>query len=410
MNSISILKKSPMATAWRMLLCLLAAQLIVSFVGRSLAPLTVLISKDLSLTHAQIGMLPAALFLGQSLAAIPTGILVDRIGSKKQLLIVTIILALGFVMIAKSNAFLLLLIFVVIAGGAYGAMHPTTNRGILYWFPQQKRGIAMGIKQMGITGGSALAAIVLLPLANSIGWRLALILSCGLLLLIGILSSLYYRDPDGKEEKTASPVKISLAKQFRKMLKNKPLLLISISAMGLQGAQLCLTTYIVLFAFEHLTFSLVIAGALLVIAEIGGSVGRVGWGTISDVMLKGKRMPIMYLVTLITACCALLLTLLQPGSSLLYTMLIIFIFGFCISGYNGVWMNIVTELVPKEESGLATGITITISSLGVMFIPPFFGFLIDKSGTFSTGWVFLVLLMGGIIILLRSTSVALKNS
>src|SRR5690606_17329013 len=162
------------------------------------------------------------------------GILVDRIGSKKQLLIVIIILALGFVMIAKSNAFLLLLIFVVIAGGAYGAMHPTTNRGILYWFPQQKRGMAMGIKQMGSTGGSALAAIVLLPLANSIGWRMALILSCGLLLLIGILSSLYYRDPDRKEEKTASSEKISIAKQFRKMFKNKPLLLISISAMGLQ--------------------------------------------------------------------------------------------------------------------------------------------------------------------------------
>ena len=73
-------------------------------------------------------------------------------------------------------------------------------------------------------------------------------------------------------------------------------------------------------------------------------------------------------------------------------------------------MNIVTELVPKEESGLATGITITISSLGVMFIPPFFGFLIDKSGDFSAGWGFLVLLMGGIVLLLRSTSVALKNS
>ena len=409
MNSISIVKKSPLATAWQMLICLLAAQLVVSFVGRSLAPLTVLISNDLSLTHAQVGLLPAALFFGQSLAAIPSGISVDRIGSKKQLLIVTIILALGFVMIAKSNAFLQLLLFVVIAGGAYGAMHPTTNRGILYWFPQHKRGIAMGIKQMGITVGSALAAIVLIPLAASIGWRVALMLSCGLLLLIGIISSLYYRDPVLKKEKTTSPEKVSLIKQFHKMLKNKPLLLISISAMGLQGVQLCLTTYIVLFAFDQLSFSLVTAGALLVIAEIGGSIGRVGWGAISDVMMNGKRMPVMYLVTIITACCILLMTYLQPGTSFLYISLLVFIVGFCISGYNGVWMNIVTELVPKEESGLATGITITISSWGVMIVPPFFGFLVDSSGTFSAGWLFLVLLMGGISILLRSTSVAAKK-
>jgi len=67
-------------------------------------------------------------------------------------------------------------------------------------------------------------------------------------------------------------------------------------------------------------------------------------------------------------------------------------------------MNIVTELVPKEKSGLATGITITISSWGVMLIPPLFGYIIDVSGNFTGGWLFLMALMGGVYILLKETA------
>jgi len=387
--------------AWKMLLWLLVAQIMAAFVGRSLAPLTILIGGDLTLSNAQMGMLPAALFLGQSLSAIPSGILVDKIGSKRQLLGTVICLSIAFGMIALSGHFYLLLISIVIGGAAYGAMHPTTNRGILYWFPQRKRGLAMGIKQMGITVGAALAALILLPLANNIGWRPVLFISCLVLVLVGILASYYYKDPEVIEDRKPLIKKQSIFGQIKTIIKNKSLILISISAMGLQGAQLCLTTYIVLFAFHTLELSLVTAGLLLVVAEIGGSIGRVAWGAISDTFFKGERMSIMYIITIMTALSAFLFTMLTIETSLLLIITIVFLFGFCISGYNGIWMNIVTELVPRESSGLATGITITISSWGVVFIPPLFGYIVDESGSYTNGWFFLIALMAAVIILLK---------
>lgn len=402
-------KKVALSMAWKMLLWLLVAQIMVSFVGRSLSPLAVLIGVDLSLTNAQIGMLPAALFLGQSLVAIPSGILVDRIGSKKQLLVTTICLGISFGLIALSHQFILLLVVVAIGGGAYGAMHPTTNRGILYWFPQRKRGLAMGIKQMGITVGAALAALILLPFAKEVGWRPVLIISCLVLVAVGFLTSFYYRDPGKEVPVYNEEKKASLLEQLTSVLQNKPLLLISISAMGLQGAQLCLTTYIVIFTYEKLAFSLVIAGLLLVIAEVGGSIGRVAWGTISDTFFKGERMTIMLMVTVLTAVCALVFSTLTAGTPLVVVMMIVLLFGFCISGYNGIWMNIVTELVPKEKSGLATGITITISSWGVIIIPPVFGYIVDKSASFSSGWLFVMGLMGAVFILLQQTMKQMKK-
>lgn len=397
-------KEPTLHVAWKMLIWLLIAQVMVSFVGRSLAPLTILISKDLTLSNTQIGFIPAALFLGQSLAAIPSGILVDRLGSKKQLFTTILLLAISFVLISFSTNFFIMLLVVVVGGGAYAAMHPTTNRGILYWFPQRSRGTAMGIKQMGITVGSALAALLLLPLAKEFGWRPSLFISCLLLLVIGALVAHYYQDaPESTIKKASSLNKKEFQEDFRAVIKNKPVLLLSISAMGLQGAQLCLTTYIILFAFEELEMTLVLAGLLLVLVEVGGSIGRVAWGVISDRLFAGNRMIIMFIVTVITGICALVCALFPPTTPLIVILLTVFIFGFSISGYNGVWMTIIVELVQKEKSGFATGLTITISSWGVLIIPPLFGYIVDTSGSFSNGWIFIAALMVIVILLLKQT-------
>ncbi|WP_153731460.1 MFS transporter [Sporosarcina obsidiansis] len=392
-------------TAWKMLIWLLIAQVMVSFVGRSLAPLTILIGKDLSLSNTQIGMLPAALFLGQSLAAIPSGLLVDRLGTKKQLFGTIALLGISFVLISLANQFYLLLLIVVVGGGAYAAMHPATNRGILYWFPQRSRGTAMGIKQMGITAGSALAALLLLPLAKEIGWRPALLISCLVLLAVGVLVSYYYQDAaDSMINKETLFNRKDFREDLQAIVKNRKVLLLSISAMGLQGAQLCLTTYIILYAFEKLEMTLVLAGLLLVLAEIGGSIGRVAWGAISDKFFAGNRMIIMFIVTILTGFCALVCAVLLPTTPLLVVLLIVFLFGFSISGYNGVWMTIIVELVQKEKSGLATGVTITISSWGVLIIPPMFGYIVDASGSFSNGWLFLAVLMVVVVLILKQTT------
>ena len=45
--------------------------------------------------------------------------------------------------------------------------------------------------------------------------------------------------------------------------------------MLLSGTQMILNTFIVLFAYEKIGLSLIVAGVLLVIAELGGSLGRV---------------------------------------------------------------------------------------------------------------------------------------
>lgn len=394
---------------WRMLGWLFATQVLVAFVGRSLAPLGVLIGEDLSLSKAQIGMLPAALFFGQMVASIPAGLLADRVESRKLLLMLSLCLGLGFLLTTVSFSFVFVLILIAVGGLGYGTMHPASNKGILYWFEARKRGTAMGIKQMGVTFGSALSALLLLPIASIWGWRTALIGAAILLMIVGVLAFRFYHEPVTQDEENHSGDRIHFLSSLLKMFKHKPLLLVSIGATGLNGSQMMLNTYLVLFAYQKLNFSLFLSGILLVISEVSGSFGRVGWGIISDRLFNGRRIIILMIIATITACVSFAVAVLPAHTPFWAMVPVTIIFGFCVSGFNGIWMNVATELVPREQAGAASGFSIMVGSWGTIIGPPLFGFIVDKTGDFSFGWLFLSLIMVVVMVLLISTSMLLKN-
>ncbi|WP_158735748.1 MFS transporter [Alteribacillus sp. YIM 98480] len=377
---------------WRMLGWLLFTQVLVAFVGRSLAPLGVFIGDSLMLTNAQIGMLPAALFFGQFAVSIPSGMLVDRVGTRPLLLALSLCLALSFFFAALTSHFVLLLLFVVIGGLGYGAMHPTSNRGILYWFERRSRGTAMGIKQMGVTVGSALASLLLVPLSAAYGWRPVFIGAAILLSAAGIISFLRYRDAKATL-KTPGAKKENTWKTLLRMGKNKAVLLVSIGAVGLSGAQMIVNTYIIIYTTQVIGLSVALAAILLVISEIAGSIGRVAWGVVSDRLFKGNRFILLSVIAIISSASAVIMALLPPGTSFTFVAVLAFMFGLCVAGFNGLWMNAATELVPLKQAGLASGFSISLGSWGVIIGPPLFGFITDMTGTFTAGWYALAVVL-----------------
>ena len=386
--------------AWRMLGWLLLAQILVALVGRGIAPLSPFIAEDLGLTNAQVGLLPSALFAGQMLVSIPSGLLVDRMGTKKLLFIVCLMLGASYMVATLLESYVLILLCIVLGGMAYGTMHPVTNRGILYWFPQRRRGMAMGIKQMGITFGSALAAIVLLPIAIGSGWRIAMVGACLLLILAGALSYVNYKERSIQQKEGSESAK-SLFVQVMDVAKNRSLVIISLVALIINGSQMSLNIYLLFYVGNELLFGLAIAGTMFVLSEVGGSVGRVVWGTISDTFFGGSRFAVMFILTIIGFGGSLSMTFLEPTTPVWLLGLLIFILGFAVSGFNGLWMNIATELTPPEKAGLASGFSLTIGSVGVIVFPPVFGMISDINHSFIASWMFMagVMLLAALLLL-----------
>jgi MFS transporter, ACS family, hexuronate transporter len=221
---------------------------------------------------------------------------------------------------------------------------------------------------------------------------------------VGIVTFKGYRDPMEAAAKTQGSIG-GIVKSLGKLFEHKRLLIVSISATGLNGSQMCLTTYLVLFAYEHFGFSVVLSGILLLISEVSGSAGRVVWGIISDKIFNGKRIIILIIIAIITAICSVIVTLLPENTPFWSLAPIISLFGFAISGFNGIWMNLASELVPRELAGLSSGFSILFGSAGVIIMPPLFGYLIDKSGSYMYGWFFI----SGLMIVVLALLFILKN-
>ncbi|WP_257958473.1 MFS transporter [Bacillus sp. V3-13] len=136
------------------------------------------------------------------------------------------------------------------------------------------------------------------------------------------------------------------------------------------------------------------------VSEISGSTGRVAWGIISDKFYNGKRIIILLMIGIITAICSVTVAILPETISFWALAPIISIFGFAISGFNGIWMNLASELVPKEQAGISSGFSILFGSAGVIVMPPLFGLLVDETGNYAIGWFFIAALMIVVLLIL----------
>ena len=120
----------------------------------------------------------------------------------------------------------------------------------------------------------------------------------------------------------------------------------------------------------------------LACSEIFGALGRVLWGGISDKFLRSNRWLALLMI-------ALWVPLALYGLHIVHDRLLLFFviatIGFSLSGFNGVWMSLAVESVPKTLSGSASGYSVTFASVGVFIIPPLFGFILDKTSYVHAG-------------------------
>ncbi|WP_274308961.1 MFS transporter [Solibacillus daqui] len=366
---------------WLVLLIVIA-QLLTAFVGRSLNPFAAYIGESLALTNFQIGFLPTALFVGQFLATLPIGFIADYMATHRLMLILMSIVGGGFLLLSTiDESYFLALLFIMLAGLGYGGMHPVTNKMLVQLYPIEKISLPMGVKQMSITLGSALSSIVLLAIAEQIGWQPTIAMASLLLLGMGVFVYLLLK-PHDETFRSHRASEVSLIAQLEKLMRSVPLFFTTIIALILMGMQITFNTYLLLYLVEVKVWAIYLAGLALACSEIFGALGRVLWGVISDKFLRSNHWLALLIIALWLPFALYGLHIVQDH---LLLLLVIATIGFSLSGFNGVWMNLAVESVPKTLSGSASGYSVTFASVGVFIIPPIFGLILDKASYIQAG-------------------------
>ncbi|WP_033295441.1 MFS transporter [Amycolatopsis jejuensis] len=133
-------------------------------------PVLSLIGTDLALTPAQTALIPATLVITGAIATPLTGCLADRLGGRRVLVTVSVVVAIGAAVSAAAPSFPLLLAGQALQGIGAGVL-PLGFVLLQENLANAKRTVAVGVVTGVFVIGGTLGVVLAGPIAESLSWR-----------------------------------------------------------------------------------------------------------------------------------------------------------------------------------------------------------------------------------------------
>jgi ACS family hexuronate transporter-like MFS transporter len=167
-----------------------------------LAPILPVVSAELGMSHAQGGMLETAYLVGYLTIKLPAGVIANRIGIKRTLVLGMIGYALSTALNFFASAFVHLFALRFLIGLFQGVHLPLANTLLSERFGD-RQGRAIGFHESGPNVGNSIAYPLTVVIASAWGWRHAfLLLSLPAFILAGATILIL------KEEKGPGPERV----------------------------------------------------------------------------------------------------------------------------------------------------------------------------------------------------------
>jgi MFS family permease len=362
-------------------------QAATNILASAFGPLAPFLQDDLHISRAEVGLISTAVFITAAPSALFGGRAADRVGERRVLILSALFGVFAALLVSWSHGFWSLVLSCLGIGLGTGIQNPAGSAAVMRWFPQQQRGLAMGIRQTGVPIGGMLAAGVAPLLALHYGWRSAY-LAGGALSLIGAALIIFaYFDPP--RPKTTGR---SAMRSFTDLTRDYDLLRLALIFNCQVFAQMSATTYFVLFLHEALGASVVVAGVLFVVVNIAAMFARIGWGLVSDRQFQGRRKPVLVLIIAMTVACTLCAALLPGHTPLWLVALLSVILGVSAFAWTGILGTLIIETVGAESAGSAISLVQVLSAPATFIAPPLFGLLADKTGAYHASWLVLTVI------------------
>jgi MFS family permease len=360
------------ARRWSMLAIALSATLFANVFINGAAFLIPTLHTERGLDLAQAGLLSSMPSFGMVATLIAWGYIVDRIGER-------IVLALGSALTAGAafaaasvDSLVAVGAFLLLGGMAAASSNTASGRLVVGWFPPERRGLVMGIRQTAQPLGVALGALVIPRLAESHGVSVALLFPAVVCAVSALVCAVAVIDPPRPPRVEAGDD--VLANPYRGSA-----LLWRIHAVSvlLVVPQAVVWTFTLVWLMTDRGWSAASAGAMVTVAQVLGAGGRIAAGRWSDVV--GSRLRPIRTIALGAAASMALLAFTGWLDSPISVAMMVIASVITVSD-NGLAFTAIAEIAGPFWSGRALGTQNTSQLLTAGVAPPVFGGLIGIAG------------------------------
>ncbi|WP_340101994.1 MFS transporter [Salinibaculum salinum] len=332
------------------------------------------VRETFGLSRFLVGVVVTTMTLGYTLFLFPSGAAVDAYGERPMLVGGLAALGAGAVAVAIAPSVAVLFVAAFALGSAYASAMPAGNRAIVVGVPSDVRGVALGLKQVGVTVGSGLSAVVVVTLAPMVAtWTAGLVaLGASAVVVAGLFAAGYPAHPgDGR---LTTP-------DIAGLRANGPYVALVLAGFFLGAALFTTVGYLTLYLTESVGVAASLAGIGFVLLQVTASVGRVVIGDLADRLERrtdwGRARSAATLLTGQVAIGAVLLGGFALPVSTAVAFVLVAGIGLTVLGFPGLYYTCMSALVDDSEVGAATAGGQTTLNAGALVAPPAFGWLAD---------------------------------
>ena len=347
-----------------------------------LAAVTPALRDHFGLSLAGVGALVGAVSVGLVATLIAWGGAADRYGER-------VVMTAGLVGAAAALGGAALVRDPVAAGvllglaGASGAsVNAASGRAVLTWFPAERRGLAMAVRQTAVPVGAALAAVALPLVADRGGVPAVFLTLAGTCLAAAVAVAVWVREPPGRAPRSTRTIS-----RTRTVLTDRRLQRVSLAGALLVVPQFLGSVFLVEVLHTGHGMAVATAGVLLAAMQILGGLGRLGNGWWSD-HVASRLGPLRIVATAVAVGFGVSAAAFAGPTILLAAVLVPA--AALATSWNGLVYTAAGELAPPGRAATAMSVSNTANFVGAAATPVLGGLVAEVAG-----WP-VMLLMGAV--------------
>ena len=378
---------------WKVLGVGFAANASFSAAFSGIPTTAVFLRSDYHLGNHGLGLVLGMLGLGIAVSELPWGLLTDRWGDRRVLLLgllSTAVALAGLALFVSPGGahvpgIVPLALGLLLVGLLGGSVNGSSGRAVMAWFREGERGLAMSIRQTAVPAGGGLGALVLPALASRFGFASAyavLALACAITAWFAWrwLHEPSHSDDAASAHHAAAPrtrgataSDLNAPSAAVSPLRDLSIWRVALGAGALCVPQIAVITFGTVFLHDFSRSGVFAISATMAAVQTGAAIARVWSGAWTD--RRGNRRAYMRACSLLTAVLFVLLALAtglvgmhRAGTVALFALMIV-LGGVSASAWHGVAFTELATLAGTRRAGTALAMGNTCVFLTLFLTP-----------------------------------------